>query len=47
LRIFKNNTKSLHEKLAETEKSKAHIGAQNKKIQDMEDELGALKKEYM
>jgi predicted RNase H-like nuclease (RuvC/YqgF family) len=33
---LKKNTKSLHEKLAETEESKAHIGAQNKKIQEME-----------
>jgi hypothetical protein len=44
---LKKNTKSLHEKLAETEKIKVHVGAQNKKIQDLEDELGILKQEYM
>jgi hypothetical protein len=44
---LKKNTKSLHGKLAEGEKAKVHIGAQNKKIQDLDDELGALKQEYM
>jgi chromosome segregation ATPase len=44
---LKKNTKSLHEKLAETEKIKIHVGAQNKKIQDLEDELSIIKQEYM
>jgi hypothetical protein len=44
---LKKNTKSLHEKLAETEKAKVHLGAQDKKIVDLEDEFAILKQEYM
>ncbi len=44
---LKKNTKHLHEKLAEYEKLKIHISAQNKKMADMEKETEAIKQEYM
>jgi len=43
---LKKNTKSLHEKLAEYEKLKIHINAQNKKTNDLENEISILKQEY-
>ena len=43
---LKKNTKSLHEKLAEYEKLKIHINAQNKKTVDLENEISVLKQEY-
>lgn len=44
---LKKNTKNIHEKLAEHEKLKIHINAQNKKMADMEKETEAIKYEYL
>jgi hypothetical protein len=44
---LKRNTKNLNEKLADQEKLKIHINAQNKKMVDMEKETEMIKQEYM
>jgi hypothetical protein len=44
---LKNNTKTLHEKLAESDKNKVHISAQEKGIKDLEDDMIGLKEEYL
>jgi chromosome segregation ATPase len=44
---LKKNTKNLNEKLADYEKLKIHINAQNKKMADMEKETEVIKQEYM
>ncbi len=44
---LKRNTKNLNEKLADYEKLKIHINAQNKKMVDMEKETEIIKQEYM
>jgi hypothetical protein len=44
---LKRNTKNMNEKLADYEKLKIHINAQNKKMADMEKETEVIKQEYM